>query len=186
MTTPSNDTSSTSELGRDSTAMPHTCGMIVDRRRFLRDTGVAIGAALVAGGLIPSRAWAEAISEIAAIPGEAAGQERAYALPASDGVWVDATNRLALVRVSRQVFAFSLECPHKGRMLEWVDGEGRFYCSKHKARYAADGRRVSGRRTPDLDRFALRQQQGRVLVATDRVLAIDTDQAAWSAAVLRV
>ena len=149
------DTRCTSDVVPETTARPHACAMMVDRRRFLRDTGVAIGAALVAGGLIPSRAWAETVGEITALAGVAAGQERAYALPATDGVWVDAANRLAIVRVSRQVFAFSLECPHKGRMLEWVDGEGRFYCSKHKARYAADGRRVSGRRTPDLDRFAL-------------------------------
>ncbi len=39
-----------------------------------------------------------------------------------------------------RVFAFSLDCPHKGRMLEWVDAENRLYCSKHKAHFGADGR----------------------------------------------
>lgn len=170
----------------ESADAPHSCGRVVDRRSFLRDASVAIGAALVAGGFIPSRAWADGIREITALPNTSGVKERAYALPAADGVWVDADNRLALVRVDRQVFAFSLECPHKGRMLEWVDAENRFYCSKHKARFSADGRHASGRRTPDLDRYALRQQRARVVVAVDQVFAIDTAPTEWAAAVLRV
>jgi nitrite reductase/ring-hydroxylating ferredoxin subunit len=162
----------------------HACPLVLDRRRFLRDASLAIGAALVAGGLIPNRALADGVREIAAL--SSGKLERAYALPATDGVWVDAGSRLALVRVGRQVFAFSLECPHRGRVLEWNDAENRFYCPKHKVRFLADGQRASGRQTPDLDRFGLRLEQNRVVVAIDSVFAADANPAAWAGAVLRV
>jgi arsenite oxidase small subunit len=162
----------------------HACPHVVDRRRFLVDASLSIGAALIAGGLIPTRALANGVHEIAAL---AAGKlERAYVLPPTDGVWVDANNRVALARVGRQVFAFSLECPHKGRVLEWTDAENRFYCPKHKVRFEADGRRASGRQTPDLDRFALRLQQDRVVVSIDTMFSADVNTAAWAAAVLHV
>jgi len=165
-------------------AAGHVCPRLVDRRSFLRDASITVGAALLAGGLVPNQTFANGIASIAALP--AGAQERAYALPTADGVWVDADNRVALVRVDRQIFAFSLECPHRGRVLEWTDAENRFYCSKHKARFIANGQHASGRRTPDLDRFALRVQQNRVVVSVDRVLASDTMPAEWARAVVRV
>lgn len=162
----------------------HVCPRLVDRRSFLRDASIAVGAALIAGGLVPNQAFANGITSIAALP--AGALERAYALPTTDGVSVDADNRVALVRVNHQIFAFSLECPHRGRVLEWTDSENRFYCSKHKARFAASGQHASGRRTPDLDRFALRVQQNRVVVSVDRVLTAETTPAEWSGAVVQV
>jgi arsenite oxidase small subunit len=165
-------------------AAAHVCPHAIDRRQFLRTASLAVGAALIANGVASSGALAGTAHEIVAL--SAGKMERAYALPATDGVWVDADSRLALARVGRQIFAFSLECPHKGRMLEWTDAEDRFYCPKHKARFLADGRHASGRKTSDLDRFALRQQQNRVIVAIDRTLAADTLPGAWAAAVLRV
>ncbi len=173
---------------RSLTALPSDtsagCPAVLDRRRFVLDAASAIGAALLAGGLVSTRAFASGVGEVAAL---AVGKiERSYALPAVDGVWVDVENRVCLVRTSRQLFAFSLECPHKGRLLEWTPAENRFYCPKHKVRFLTDGSRASGRRTPDLDRFALRLQQDRVIVAVDRVLAADVAPTEWAAAVLRV
>lgn len=165
-------------------AAGHVCPRLVDRRAFLRDASIAVGAALIASGLVPSQAFADGITSIVALP--AGAQERAYPLPTADGVSVDADNRVALVRVNHQLFAFSLECPHRGRVLEWIDSEHRFYCSKHKARFTANGQHASGRHTPDLDRFALRVQQNRVIVSVDRVLAVDSTPAEWAGAVVRV
>jgi nitrite reductase/ring-hydroxylating ferredoxin subunit len=177
-------------LRDDSSDAGHICPRSLDRRSFLRDASIAVGAALIAGGLIPGQAFADGITSITALPAGAAGSagmvERAYALPTADGVSVDIDSRVALVRVNRQIFAFSLECPHKGRLLEWNDSERRFYCSKHKARFSADGQHASGRRTPNLDRFALKVQGNRVIVAVDRVLAADSTPAEWAGAMVRV
>ena len=161
------------------------CPRRTDRRAFLRDMSLAVGAALVATGIAPSRAFAAGMGYIDALP-SSTPIERSYVLPVGDGAWVDSANRLVLARTGGQLFAFSLECPHKGRMLEWQPGARQFYCPKHKARFAAGGAHVSGRRTTDLDRYALRMQQGRVIVALDRVLSPDADKAAWTAAVLAV
>jgi nitrite reductase/ring-hydroxylating ferredoxin subunit len=180
----SDRTHTESNAGTPTADTGHTCPRTLDRRRFLRDATLAIGAALVASGVIPTRALADGVREITALT--AGKLERAYALPATDGVWVDADSRVALVRVGRQVFAISLECPHKGRVMEWNGAENRFYCPKHKVRFMADGRRASGRQVPDLDRFALKLQQDRIVVAIDKVLAADLTPAEWAAAVLRV
>lgn len=160
------------------------CAAHIDRRAFLRHSAGAVAAALLAMGLTPDAAVAAVAQELAAIG--TSGVERTYALPARDGVWIDTASSLALARVGSMVLAFSLECPHRGRQLEWLAGEQRFYCPKHKARFDANGAHASGRRTTDLDRFALRVAQGRVIVSLDQPLSVDTDKAAWEAAILRV
>ena len=159
------------------------CPRRLDRRGFLRDTGLAIAAALVGMGMTPGDAFAGTVGEIT--PELATARERVFAIPTADGVWVDDATHVVLARTQGKLFAFSLECPHKGRLLEWREDEGRFFCPKHKARFSPSGANVGGRRTNALDRFALRRDGNRV-ISLDTVLSSDGNAAAWAAAVLAV
>ena len=82
------------------------------------------------------------------------------------------------------ILAFSLQCPHRSKLLEWLPGEQRCFCPKHKARFTATCTHSSGHRTTDLDRFALRTAHGRVIVSLDQPLSADTDEAVWDTAAL--
>ena len=65
-------------------------------------------------------------------------------------------------------------------------GENRFQCPKHKSRYQPDGTFISGRATRGMDRFAVRQEKGEIVVDTTRVYHEDEDRAGWTAAAMRV
>jgi nitrite reductase/ring-hydroxylating ferredoxin subunit len=97
-------------------------------------------------------------------------------------VFVDERNDVILARWQNRVYAFSIKCPHKGARLEWRESEGRVYCPKHKARFAPDGRHVSGRGSRDLDRYALRRAGDTLMVDTGAVLRADRDAARWASA----
>ena len=105
-------------------------------------------------------------------------------MPARDGVVIDDGRSVGLARVGNVILAFSLECPHRGKLLEWLPGEQRCFCPKHKARSTATGTHSSGRRTTVLDHFALGAAHGRVIVSLDQPLSADTDEAAWDTAAL--
>jgi nitrite reductase/ring-hydroxylating ferredoxin subunit len=174
------------EMNR-STAGGEACGecpIATNRRRFLRDTGFAVVAALVASGLRPGLALASAVVEIR--PVRSRGALRSYVISAADGAMIDADNDVILARSRGKVYAFSLRCPHKGTRLEWREDESRIFCPKHKARFLADGEHASGRRTRSLDRYALRREGREVVVDTDRLFREDTDQAAWQSAQVAV
>ncbi len=159
-----------------------TCPRQLDRRSFLRDMALAVAAALVANGVSPDSAFAEGLSLIE--PVIVQGAERVYAIPTADGVFIDEAQRLVLARWHGMLYAMSVACPHKREPLEWRANEGRLYCPKHKVRWSPEGARVSGRNTRDLDRYALRREGGRVVIALDRVLASDRNAAEWAAATL--
>ena len=180
----STKTASTHDDTSATDALPHVCGARLDRRAFLQRTGLAIAAALVASGITPAEGFAGAVSEL--IPEARAGRTRTYGIPATDGVFVDAADSVVLARWQGRVYAFSIECPHRGARLQWRANEGVMYCPKHKARFSPDGAHVSGRRTGPLDRFGLRRVSGSVVIALDQVLTADQDAAAWAAAVLTV
>lgn len=157
----------------------HTCGLL-DRRLFLRRAAVAVGAALMLDGLAASDALAESVR--AMTPLAKGARTRTYAIPAVDGVSVDTADGVALARWKGKLYAFSLECPHKGADLQWREGEQQLYCPKHKARFSPDGAHVSGRMTRDLDRFGLVRQGPNVVLALDQRLS--SNAAGWTAAVL--
>lgn len=159
------------------------CPIATNRRRFLRDTGLAVAAALVASGLRPGVALARAVGEIR--PVRSKGAFQSYAIGTSDAVMIDADNDVILARSRGKVYAFSLRCPHKGRPLVWHEDESRIFCPKHKARYFADGQHASGRRTRNLDRYALRQEGREVIVNTGALYREDEDAQAWRSAVIR-
>lgn len=153
----------------------------LNRRAFLRDAALAAAATMAAIGLAPGAAFAEAVRTAA--PVRAARAERAYRIPAADGVSIDADNEVILVRWQGLGYAFSLACPHRGTRLEWRADEGRVFCPKHKARFRPDGTHDSGRQTRNLDRYDIRRQGETLVVALDRLHRVDLEPAAWTAAV---
>jgi nitrite reductase/ring-hydroxylating ferredoxin subunit len=155
-----------------------------NRRKFLRDTALAVVAALVANGLRPGVALARAVEEIR--PVRSSGLLRSYEISATDAVMIDVDNDVILARSLGRVSAFSLRCPHKGTRLQWHDDESRIFCPKHKARFLADGQHASGRRTRNLDRFAIRREGREVVVDTGRLFREDVDRSAWQTAQIRL
>jgi nitrite reductase/ring-hydroxylating ferredoxin subunit len=160
------------------------CGRRLDRRAFLHDTALAVTAALAATTLAPEAAFAHAVSAIT--PLAAVGRTRTYAIPATDGVQVDLADSVVLARWQGVLYAFSMDCPHRGATLRWNAGDQQFFCPKHKARFSTTGAHVSGRQTHALDRFALQRSGGNVVVVLDAVLEEIRDAAAWKSAPIRL
>lgn len=161
------------------------CPVGTSRRAFLRQTGLAVAAAVTAASLAaPSSAFAEVIGTIA--PTGARGRRLTYPMPMTAGVTVDDDNDVILARWQRKVYAFSQRCPHKGAQLEWRVDEQRVFCPKHKARFDAGGAHVSGRRSRDLDRYDVTRDGQTIVVDTATVRRADEDAAAWKAAVVSV
>ena len=158
------------------------CPIATGRRRFLRDTGLAVIAALVASGLRPGFALAGAVAEIR--PVRTRGALCSYVIDANDGVMIDVANEVILARSRGKVYAFSLRCPHKGTRLVWHEEESRIFCPKQKARFLAEAQHVSGRKTRDLDRYAIRREGREVVVDTDTVFREDGDNSRWQSAVI--
>lgn len=161
------------------------CESLGDRREFLRQAA----------------GWATAVAAALAIPGRAAvalpigmvtGRRNAgtggvsYPVPAADGVLIDKANEVILARHQGSVYAFALSCPHQNTALRWLADEGRFQCPKHKSRYQPDGTFISGRATRSMDRLPIRRDGATVIVDADHVFESDKDQAAWSAAAVKV
>ncbi len=168
----------------DDTSTANSSSPALDRRTFLRNSALFAVGVLVAQGLSPDSALADHARFIK--PLESTARERAYGLPTHDSVSVDEAERLMLVRSNRKVYAFSLECPHRGRLLEWQPDGPQFYCPKHKARFSTEGANIGGRKTSALDRYALRRDGMRVVVALDQLLSMTDAPAEWAAAVLNV
>jgi nitrite reductase/ring-hydroxylating ferredoxin subunit len=156
------------------------CFFFVDRRAFLR--AAALG---VLGALAGEAAFPEIASSLGTAKGTPVGRaELRYALPAGDGVQVDESNEVILVRWQGRVYAFSAKCPHRGGRLEWRAAESRVYCPKHKARFRADGAHDSGRSSRDLDRYDIHRDGSSLVIRLDVLRRADTDPAGWAAAVV--
>lgn len=154
------------------------------RRDFLRRAAELVAGALVGLGATVERARAVAVH--ADIPLGVDGQEITLAIPPADGASVYREHAVILARFAGAVYAFSSACPHQRAALRWLGPEGRFQCSKHRSRYRPDGVYLSGRATRSMDRFALRRQDGGVVVDLSRRLREDEDRDAWNAAVVRL
>ena len=157
----------------------------IGRRAFLRDVGLSVTAALamIAVGA-PPIALAEAVVETKALGMR--GAQRTYTLPASDTIQIDADNDVIIARWQNRIYAFSLRCPHRGTRLEWLAGEHRVFCPKHKARFHPDGSHDSGRQSRNLDRYDISRQGSSLLVNLDVLRREDSDPEAWRAAVIVV
>ena len=157
------------------------CG---SRRDFLRDAAAVLAGVFL--GLGASAERAHALPVESAAPLHQAGSELTLALPAADGATVYPDHSMILARYAGAVYAFSLACPHQRAALRWMGAQGRFQCPKHKSRYRPDGVYISGRATRSVDRFALRRQDGNVVVNLSRRLREDEEREAWGAALVRV
>jgi nitrite reductase/ring-hydroxylating ferredoxin subunit len=152
---------------------------VVERRDFLRD---ALSRTLVAvGGLTVFADRLAALTvEFSAGTGDRA--DKAYPLPAADGVVIDKDESVIIARFGDRAYAFSLACPHQNTAIRWDAPNTRFQCPKHKSRYRPDGTFIEGRATRGLDRFAVKLEGGQLLVNLDALYREDKNAAEWAAA----
>lgn len=126
------------------------------------------------------------LTEICAVEAAAgqSGSERTYVIPAKDGVSIDKSAQVILVRSGQKVMAFNLACPHENTALKWREGDKRFQCPKHESKYTPEGVFTDGRATRNMDRLAIRRQGMQVIVGLDRLFKSDQNAAEWAAAVV--
>jgi nitrite reductase/ring-hydroxylating ferredoxin subunit len=157
------------------------CRLAVDRRVFLRLA--ALGALGAVGALASGGIPAELGATVRTVrPLRTSPRELAYPVPDADGVSVDESAEVILVRWQNRAYAFSTSCPHKGATLRWRAAEGRVFCPKHKARFHPDGAHASGRRTRALDRYDIARRGATLVVSLDALHRADRDAAAWERA----
>ena len=143
--------------------MPDDCNdcPLIDRRAFL--SSAALMLPLISGIRI-SR------------------EEKAYPIPAGDGVQIDKDQDVIIARTKDRIFAFNLACPHQNTAIRWDNGKARFQCPKHKSIYTPEGVFVEGRATRGLDRFAVRKDGNSIVVNLDSLFEQDKDADKWSKA----
>jgi nitrite reductase/ring-hydroxylating ferredoxin subunit len=107
-------------------------------------------------------------------------------MPAADGVNIDRSAQMILVRFQGHVFVFALSCPHQNYAVKWVEGDRRFHCTKHDSVYEEDGRHVSGRATRNMDRYSIRRDGDSVVVDVHKWFESDKDPNGWNAAFIAV
>jgi len=160
----------------------------VERRRFVRDAVLAAAAAAGAVGAIA--AWTRDAAALSVVfdagRREGAGADKAYPIPASDGVVIDKKESVIVARFDGKAYAFSLACPHQNTALRWDGKAGRFQCPKHKSRYQPDGVFIDGRATRGLDRFAVRREGDQLMVNLDALYEEEVHAAAWKAAFVQL
>jgi nitrite reductase/ring-hydroxylating ferredoxin subunit len=158
------------------------CSVASTRRDFLRDgLALAIGA-LATLGL--SHDAAGMTFRFAA--GRVAAKTVTYPLPPSQGVTIDRSSQVILVRWEAAVYAFALSCPHQNTALRWVEDSARFQCPKHKSKYSPDGTFQSGRATRGMDRYSIHRDGDSVVVDLDALFRQTDDEAAWEAAFVKL
>ena len=150
------------------------------RREFLQQGGCGFFT-LTALGLA-----ADVVLPVSAIAGAGSAKEKAYPIPAADGVNVDRGSQVMIVRYANRAYAFSMVCPHEHAAVKWLKKDSRFQCTKHDSRYTQDGTYVSGHATRNLDRFPLRRDGASLVVDLEKVFQSDAHAAAWAAAVVSV
>jgi nitrite reductase/ring-hydroxylating ferredoxin subunit len=153
---------------------------VPDRREFLKQVTLALGAAMATLSASPREAAALPMALGRAL--QVLGDEVSYPIPTADGATIDKQNEVILVRWSGAIYAFTLSCPHQNTALRWLGGDGRFQCPKHKSKYQPDGAFMSGRATRNMDRFAVRKEGKNIIVNLARLYRSDRQQAQWTAA----
>ena len=169
------------ELHQDScdTAADSTSGCEDDtgRRTFLKEGLMAL-AALTALGATASNL--HALTRDYAT-GRVEGATVRYPVPAADGVTIDSENKVIVARFEGSIYAFGLECPHRGTNVTWQARQNRFYCPKHKSTFQPSGTFIEGKAERGLDRHAITREGDEIVVDT-AVLIREPDAAAHAAA----
>jgi nitrite reductase/ring-hydroxylating ferredoxin subunit len=149
------------------------------RRQFLRCTGAAFSLALLGLG-----------NDAAALPvafgsaSDTKGPEHRYPIPAADGVTIDRSNQVIVVRYQNALYAFNLACPHENTALKWLPKDRRFQCPKHESQYQPTGVFTSGRATRNMDRLGVRREDEMLVVDVSKFYQSDKNPAGWAAAVV--
>lgn len=147
------------------------------RRAFLKEGLMAL-AALTALGATASRL--EALTRTY-YTGARDGAEVRYPVPAADGATIDSTNKVIVARYQGSIYAFSLECPHRGSSVQWQANRNRFYCPKHKSTFQPEGSFIEGKAERGMDRYAIRREGAEIVVDTATMIR-QANTAAWTAA----
>ncbi len=157
-------------------------GEAVRRRGFLRDVAAGVLAAVGAISLGPRGVGALTVSFGG---GMGSHEDKAYDIPAVNGVVIDKAESIMVARFDNRAYAFSLACPHQNTALRWDAKAVRFQCPKHKSRYKPDGVFIDGRATRGLDRFAVRRDGEKLMVNLDALYEEDRN-AEWKAAFVQL
>lgn len=147
------------------------------RRAFLKEGLMAL-AALTALGATPSNLHALTRDYVT---GRADGATVRYPVPAADGVTIDTDNKVIIARYQGSIYAFGLECPHRGTNVTWQERQNRFYCPKHKSTFQPGGTFIEGKAERGLDRYAITREGNEIVVDT-AVLIREPNAAAHAAA----
>ena len=111
---------------------------------------------------------------------------KAYPLPAADGVNIDKSAQVIVVRYQGKVIAFNLACPHENTALRWKQGAGKFECPKHNSRYTPEGKFIDGRATRNMDRLHAARDGNTLTVDLSKIIKSDEQPAEWAAAAIAV
>lgn len=177
------DTPSIKRLATDAHRVGCTdCLGTGDRRAFLTQTGLATVAVLIGIGMPAGLAAAMVPTVVTARP--RVGARLSYPIPALDGVQIDKTNDVILVRWQHAVYAFNLSCPHQNTALHWNLRDAEFQCTKHHSKYRPDGTFISGRATRGMDRFSVVREGDEIVVDVNAMHQNDTDSAGWNSSVV--
>jgi nitrite reductase/ring-hydroxylating ferredoxin subunit len=149
------------------------------RRDFLNRVSSLAFAALVASGVESKDACGFPLIAVCAT---LESDECSYPIPFSDSVSIDQGNQVILVRHANHIYAFPLACPHENAALSWQPQDGRFRCPRHQAKYQPDGSFISGRATRNMDRFDVRIQDQKVVVALNKLYDSERQKSQWEAA----
>jgi nitrite reductase/ring-hydroxylating ferredoxin subunit len=159
-----------------------TCGNCgntgATRRSFLKGATTVIS--LATFGLAPDDLVGLPVSFARTVT--AAGSERRYPVPDVDGVTIDKSNQVIVVRYQQHLYAFNLACPHENTALKWLPKDGRFQCPKHESRYQPTGVFIGGRATRHMDRLGVRLDSNMLVVDLNKFYRSDKDPAGWAAA----
>lgn len=155
-----------------------TCAAETPRRTFLKNAGAVFS--LIALGLADVDAAPLPVAIGGA--GAAAGSERLYPIPTTDGVTIDRKNQVIVVRYQQHLYAFNLACPHENTALKWLAKDQRFQCPKHESRYQPNGTFIDGRATRHMDRLGVRLDDNMLVVDLNKFYKSDKDVAGWAAA----
>lgn len=157
------------------------CALMQNRRTFLQHAALTLGGVFATLGLSGEAARAMTPTSILAL--RSRGTTLTYPLPDKDGVQIDRENNVALVRWLKSVYAFSLECPHQKRSLDWMDKDQHFECPKHHSQFSPDGYYIedSGRSTRGMDRYAISRNGANIVVDLAVLRRESDDEKAWAA-----
>lgn len=158
------------------------CPLAGDRRAFLKQAGLVTVAVLIGVGM-PAGLAASMVPTVVTARRQVAAR-LGYTIPAVDGVQIDKTNDVILVRWQHAVYAFNLSCPHQNTALHWNQGDAEFQCTKHHSKYRPDGTFISGRATRGMDRFSVVRQGDEIVVDVNAMHQNDVDPTGWNSSVI--